>query len=50
MLTEKDTCPVCSTPTSKRWRGVIVIIDPTKSIIAKKINISKPGKYALKVQ
>ena len=50
LLTEKDICPVCSTPTSKRWRGVIVILDPSRSEIAKKINISKPGKYALKVQ
>jgi len=48
-LTEKDTCPICSLPTSKRWRGYVIIRNPEKSQVAKKMNIKKPGKYALKV-
>ncbi len=49
VLTEKDVCPNCSTPTSKRWRGYVIIRDPEHSQIAEKMNIKKAGKYALKV-
>ena len=48
-LTEQDTCPNCSLATSKRWRGYVIIRNPEKSQVAKKMNIKKPGKYALKV-
>ncbi|EMR75637.1 DNA-directed RNA polymerase, subunit E'' [Thermoplasmatales archaeon SCGC AB-540-F20] len=49
-LTEKDRCPICSDQTVKRWSGYVIIRDPAKSQIAKKMNITKPGKYALKVR
>ena len=49
LLTPKDVCPNCSIPTSKRWRGYVIIRDPSSSQIAEKMNIKKPGKYALKV-
>lgn len=49
ILTEMEVCPNCSLPTSKRWRGYVIIRDPSTSQIAKKMNITKPGKYALKV-
>jgi DNA-directed RNA polymerase subunit E" len=49
VLTEKDICPNCSIPTSKRWRGYVIIRNPSSSQIAKRMNIKKPGKYALKV-
>ena len=49
VLTEKDVCPNCSIPTSKRWRGYVIIRDPETSQVAQKMNIKKPGKYALKV-
>ena len=48
-LTEKDVCPNCSIPTSKRWRGYVIIRNPETSQVAQKMNIKKPGKYALKV-
>jgi len=48
-ITEKDGCPNGSIPTSKRWRGYVVIRDPENSQIAQKMNIKKAGKYALKV-
>lgn len=50
VLTDKDVCPNCSIPTSKRWRGYVIIRDPSKSQIAARMNITKPGKYALKVR
>lgn len=49
VLTDKEVCPNCSIPTSKRWRGYVIIRDPDHSQIAQKMNIKKPGKYALKV-
>jgi len=49
VITESDICPNCSIPTSKRWRGYVVIRDPETSQVAEKMNITKPGKYALKV-
>jgi DNA-directed RNA polymerase subunit E" len=50
ILTKENVCPNCAVPTSKRWRGYVVIRDPTNSQIAEKMNIKKPGKYALKVR
>jgi DNA-directed RNA polymerase subunit E" len=49
-LTEENVCPVCgSTELSNRWTGLVIIIN-TESEIAKKLNITVPGEYALKVQ
>jgi len=50
LITEKDRCPYCSEKTIKRWSGYVIIRDPARSQIAKKMNIKKPGKYALKVR
>jgi DNA-directed RNA polymerase subunit E" len=50
VLTDQTVCPVCTIPTSKRWRGYIVVRNPAESQIAEKMNITKPGKYALKVR
>jgi DNA-directed RNA polymerase subunit E" len=35
---------------SDEWHGLVVIIDPKKSIIAGELEIKAPGKYALKVR
>ncbi len=40
----------CGGETSKDWQGYVVIIDHTKSEIAKRMNIDKNGKFALKVR
>jgi DNA-directed RNA polymerase subunit E" len=50
VLTKENVCPNCAVPTSKRWGGYVIIRDPNSSQIAKKMNIKKPGKYALKVR
>jgi len=50
ILTKETVCPNCAVPTSKRWQGYLVIRDPANSQIAEKMNIKKPGKYALKVK
>ena len=49
-LTTEKVCPNDgSTELSNEWSGLIVIIDPEKSQVAKTLNITKPGRYALKV-
>jgi DNA-directed RNA polymerase subunit E" len=50
MLTSEKACPNDeSTELSKEWSGLIIIIDPEKSQVAKTLGIAKPGRYALKV-
>ncbi len=46
-----STCPVCgSNVLSSDWSGYVVIIDPRRSEIAKRLKVDTPGKYALKVR
>ncbi|MDY6958778.1 MAG: transcription elongation factor subunit Spt4 [Halobacteriota archaeon] len=50
-ILEGTTCPVCgSSSTSTDWSGYVIILDPKRSEIAKRLNVSLPGKYALKVR
>ncbi|ADE36019.1 transcription elongation factor subunit Spt4 [Methanohalophilus mahii] len=50
-LVSGQECPVCGTTNlSKDWSGLLVIVDPEKSEIAKKIGVTIPDKYALKVR
>ncbi|KAF5058678.1 Spt4/RpoE2 zinc finger [anaerobic digester metagenome] len=50
-VVEGDTCVICSTGNlSTDWSGYLVVIDPRHSQVAKKINITLPGRYALKVR
>jgi DNA-directed RNA polymerase subunit E" len=49
-LTEEEKCPMCANQTSKEWQGYVIIVDHTKSEIAKRMNISVNGKFALKVR
>ncbi len=51
MVTEADSCPACrGTNLSKDWLGFVHVIDASRSIIAKKMNIDANGRYALKVR
>ena len=44
-------CPNCkSTNLSDDWTGLVIIIDPGKSEIAKKMGIKSPGRYAVRVR
>ena len=49
-LSEELQCPNCGQATSKNWSGLLTIIDPSASELAKTMNIQKPGTYALKVR
>ncbi len=49
-LTTEKACPNDgSTELSNEWSGLIIIIDPVKSQVARTLGIAKPGRYALKV-
>jgi DNA-directed RNA polymerase subunit E" len=50
LLSEENLCPNCGGATSKNWSGLLTIVDPAESELAKTMNISKPGTYALKVR
>lgn len=46
-----QTCPVCgSSNLSSDWSGFVIIINPQKSEIAKKLGVDMADKYALKVR
>jgi DNA-directed RNA polymerase subunit E" len=50
LSTGGKVCPNCkSTDLSSEWSGLIIIIDPVKSQVAKTLGITVPGRYALKV-
>jgi DNA-directed RNA polymerase subunit E" len=49
-LTNDETCPICHSPTSENWIGLLIVINPEKSEIAKKARIDIKGKYALSVK
>ncbi|HQD25736.1 MULTISPECIES: transcription elongation factor subunit Spt4 [Methanoculleus] len=50
-VVEGESCVICGTANlSEDWAGYVVIIDPEHSEIAKKMNITMPGRYALKVR
>ena len=49
-MTEEDKCPLCGAETSKEWQGYVVILDHTKSEIARTMGIHVNGKFALRVR
>ncbi len=49
-MAEEDKCPLCGADTSKEWQGYVVILDHTKSEIARRLGIHVNGKFALRVR
>lgn len=49
-VTEEDKCPLCGSETSRDWQGYVVIVDHSKSEVAKKMGIKANGKFALRVR
>lgn len=46
-----QTCDVCgSSSLTEDWAGYVVISHPEESEIAVEMNVSEPGRYALKVR
>ena len=48
---DDDACPSCgSTSLTEDWAGYVIIVHPEQSEIAKKMEVTEPGTYALKVR
>ena len=48
---DAEICAACgSTSITEDWAGYVIISDPEQSEIATKMEITEPGKYALKVR
>ena len=46
----KDQCDRCpSAQVSSDWQGYVVILKPGRSEIAQRLQVDRPGTYALKV-
>ncbi len=51
LLIYGSVCPNCkSTSLTDDYSGLLIVIDPEKSEIAKKAEITKSGRYTLKVR
>lgn len=46
-----NKCPLCgSADLTTSWKGRIVVVDPEKSEIAKKLGIKAKGEYAIRTR
>ena len=50
LITEEDKCSKCGEKTSREWQGYLIMVNNSRSEIAKKVGIDANGKYALKVR
>ena len=49
-VTTAKICPSCkSTDLSPDWNGIVLIVNPSTSKIAKTLGITTEGKFAIKV-
>ncbi|MEM0014177.1 MAG: transcription elongation factor subunit Spt4 [Zestosphaera sp.] len=47
---DESKCPNCGGETfTEDWRGVVLILDPERSLVSRHLNIRKEGKYALRL-
>ena len=50
-LSREKTCPNCrSSDLSEEYSGLLIVLDPEKSELAKKAQIKKKGRYAIRVR
>lgn len=50
-LTRENVCPRCkSSSLSDDFSGLVIVLDPEASAIAKAMNVKEKGRYALKVR
>jgi len=51
LISDRSACPNCkSTDLSDDFTGLVVILDPEKSVIAKLMNLDKKGRYAVRIR
>ena len=48
-ITTGKVCPACkSSDLTRDWNGMILVVDPANSQIARTLGITEKGKYAIK--
>lgn len=51
LISERNACPNCkSTDLSDDFSGLVVILDPANSAIAKIMKIEMKGRYAVRIR
>jgi DNA-directed RNA polymerase subunit E" len=50
VYTPEKSCPKCSGELSDKFSGMIIILDPESSEIAKEASLNAAGSYAVKVK
>ena len=51
LVKNANKCPVCgSEDLTEKWYGLVVILNPEKSELAKLLNITVAGEYALQIE
>jgi DNA-directed RNA polymerase subunit E" len=48
--TKEKVCPKCGGELSDKYSGMVIVLDPEKSEIAKIVEINAVGSYAVKVK
>ncbi len=49
-VTIGKVCPVCkSSDLTPDWNGIVLVVDPSNSQIARTLGITEKGKYSLRV-
>ena len=50
-ISKGPTCPACSgNKLTDKWSGVIYVVNPETSEVAKRLGMKMPGKYAAKIK
>ncbi|MEM3030510.1 MAG: transcription elongation factor subunit Spt4 [Candidatus Micrarchaeia archaeon] len=50
IVAEGAKCPNCGGELTDKWSSYIMVFDPAKSELAKKIGAKVPGKYAVRIK
>jgi DNA-directed RNA polymerase subunit E" len=51
IIIEENVCPICKgTDLSDDYSGLLIVVDPEGSLMAKKMEIKEEGRYALKIR
>jgi len=48
--TKDKACPKCGGELSEKYSGMIIVLDPERSEIAKMVGLNTVGNYAIKVK
>ncbi len=48
--TNDKTCPKCGGELSEKFSGMVIVLDPEKSEVAKVVGVNATGSYAIKVK